>query len=415
MNSRADLRRIACEYVIGTLDAAERADWRARMVEDAEVAALVALWEQRLAPLNELSAPARPPEDLFDRILSNLPPLPEEVQTQPQAIEVTEPDVSGTADVTAEEGVGPSDPAGLVPAGDSGESSVPTEGEAGAVEAPVVPSGLDDSTPAETAPEGERGAVEESPLSRTAPLATPVSGEASVSDVAAPSEAANEASPQQSDVSEEPPPVTEGLAEPLPSAPARGESPDATRGVAELAPVSPPFPEPAGTNPWRLASGVLMLALLVGGGAFAYRELHHRPAPPPPEPPKQAEVVPEPPPPPGPAPALSGPESFAVLGPRPVPAIGFAFDHQAGTVSVLKMAVPPPAGMKYHLWLVTDLDGPRHITGFDATGTYPSDLLQDVNAATLAGALLVVTEEPDGPPPSTPSSVPAFSGMAVRR
>ncbi len=80
MNSRADLRRIACEYVIGTLDAAERADWRARMVEDAEVAALVALWEQRLAPLNELSAPARPPEDLFDRILSNLPPLPEEVQ-----------------------------------------------------------------------------------------------------------------------------------------------------------------------------------------------------------------------------------------------------------------------------------------------------------------------------------------------
>ena len=78
MSASADIRRISAEYVIGTLDAAERAAWRARMAADPDVAALVRMWEERFAPLHELSAPASPPADLFADIIAALP-VPDEL------------------------------------------------------------------------------------------------------------------------------------------------------------------------------------------------------------------------------------------------------------------------------------------------------------------------------------------------
>lgn len=63
---------IAAEYVLGTLEAREAAEVRARMEGDAELAAAVAQWERRLAPLMSLAAPEAPPPDLWARIERSL-------------------------------------------------------------------------------------------------------------------------------------------------------------------------------------------------------------------------------------------------------------------------------------------------------------------------------------------------------
>ncbi|MBS7809475.1 anti-sigma factor [Roseococcus pinisoli] len=59
---------LAGEYVLGTLEAREAAELRARMETDAELAAAVAAWEQRLAPLLTLAPPEAPPPELWARI-----------------------------------------------------------------------------------------------------------------------------------------------------------------------------------------------------------------------------------------------------------------------------------------------------------------------------------------------------------
>jgi len=63
---------IAAEYVLGTLEAHEATELRALMANDAELAALVADWEQRLAPLQDLATPEAPPPALWTRIEATL-------------------------------------------------------------------------------------------------------------------------------------------------------------------------------------------------------------------------------------------------------------------------------------------------------------------------------------------------------
>lgn len=63
---------LAAEYVLGTLEAREAAQIRARMETDAELAAAVAEWERRLAPLLALAPPGAPPPDLWARIERSL-------------------------------------------------------------------------------------------------------------------------------------------------------------------------------------------------------------------------------------------------------------------------------------------------------------------------------------------------------
>lgn len=75
-----DIRRLAATFVLGTLDGEERAQARALLAEDPDVAASVRLWEDRLAPLHVLSPAVRPPEGLWDEVLAALPvPEPEPV------------------------------------------------------------------------------------------------------------------------------------------------------------------------------------------------------------------------------------------------------------------------------------------------------------------------------------------------
>ena len=62
----------AAEYVLGTLDAEERAQADALILVDAAFAASVARWERRLGELNVLVAPVEPPAPLWERIKAGL-------------------------------------------------------------------------------------------------------------------------------------------------------------------------------------------------------------------------------------------------------------------------------------------------------------------------------------------------------
>ncbi|OYY09436.1 MAG: hypothetical protein B7Y70_10165 [Rhizobiales bacterium 35-68-8] len=529
MSAGADIRRTAAEYVLGTLDAAERAAWRARMSGEPEVAALVRLWEERLAPLHELSAPASPPDELFADILAALPPLQEiadEVVPPVDETHVpTEERPSDTADVPAvaqegdplsdapddaPEGGGAAAPVSDVPPVDMIVQEVPpdappavppTEAE-GRSDSPPPPSMAEDAASPAPPVEPEAEASAQDVPSEPVPVSLAPVSPADIVPEAAGMPATELSSEDRADVPEreEPAaagPVAERVAAPLEDAPSSDpptldappppedasppaiepldvERPDAepaapvrwAEGVApavEFAPhaagpggselpavpdVRPPLsarPVETGDTPpnaWRRLSGVLMLALLLGAGGFAYRELH-RPDPGVPadtrreaaletapvapsaaapeasEPkvaPEAAAQVPVSPPPPPPPPPEPVPEAFAVLGPQPVPAVGLAFDPDTGLVSVLKVSVPPRAGMRYDLWIVTAQAGTRHLAGFREPGAYVSDLLPALTPAQLADALLIVTEEPDGSTPAdAPTGTPLYSGMAVRR
>ena len=63
-----DLDRRAADYVLGTLDANERAAFSREIGANPEARAAVAAWEKRLMPLATLIAPVAPPATLWPRI-----------------------------------------------------------------------------------------------------------------------------------------------------------------------------------------------------------------------------------------------------------------------------------------------------------------------------------------------------------
>ncbi|MEX0606305.1 MAG: anti-sigma factor [Marinobacter sp.] len=68
MTDRDDLDMLAAEFVLGTLDADERASVTRRLVAEPELNALVEEWEVRLAPLADSIQPVTPDPELFARI-----------------------------------------------------------------------------------------------------------------------------------------------------------------------------------------------------------------------------------------------------------------------------------------------------------------------------------------------------------
>ena len=68
MTERADIEMLAAEYVLGTLDAAERAAVDARRASDLALDGAIAGWERRLAPLADTIAPVEPTTDLLPQI-----------------------------------------------------------------------------------------------------------------------------------------------------------------------------------------------------------------------------------------------------------------------------------------------------------------------------------------------------------
>jgi anti-sigma-K factor RskA len=72
MNDREDIDGLAAEYVLGTLDAAERTAVAARRQREGDLDAAIGAWERRLSPLADAIAPLEPPAGLFSRIEAQL-------------------------------------------------------------------------------------------------------------------------------------------------------------------------------------------------------------------------------------------------------------------------------------------------------------------------------------------------------
>lgn len=68
MTDDEDIDGLAGEYVIGTLNASERASVAARRAREPDLNAAIIDWERRLAPLTETAAPVAPPTSLFAKI-----------------------------------------------------------------------------------------------------------------------------------------------------------------------------------------------------------------------------------------------------------------------------------------------------------------------------------------------------------
>ncbi|WP_127089875.1 anti-sigma factor domain-containing protein [Aquabacter cavernae] len=451
MNTRNELSRSAAEYVLGTLDAAERAAMREWMVADPEVAALVRMWERRFSPLLELSAPARLPSTLLDDILSKLPlDLPAKVPPVPVAEAVSPPEPAvPEADQAATENSAEV----AAPEVQSSDVEVSASEPQIAVQpvAEAAPPEAADAPPVPPVPVPEEEAAP--PIETVEPPSPPEAGgekdEADVSQGEAPvvgdplSSAMEEvaqstraiallaAVPPDGEAAIEPPTETPEtgagtdevppVPEPAPTAaPSVAEAPAVDVADApEAPPLAPalPAPEPSTSGRdhrgWRRLSGVLMLVLLAGAGTVAYREMQ-RPAPPlpaPPPPPPVVQVVP----PPAPPPPEEVADAFAVLGPQPVPAIGLTLDVDTGTVTVLKLPAPAGEGMHYDLWLVSDQDGPQRLASFRETGSVQSDAVRALERDRLDDTFLIITRESDAEPSATPSGAPVYSGMAVAR
>jgi anti-sigma-K factor RskA len=67
-----DRDSFAAEYVLGTLDAQERAEAQALAAADPGFAASVDRWERRLGELNALVAPVEPPPELLGRVKARI-------------------------------------------------------------------------------------------------------------------------------------------------------------------------------------------------------------------------------------------------------------------------------------------------------------------------------------------------------
>ena len=87
-----DQELLAAEYVLGTLDAEERARARALVAMDPGFAAIVRAWERRLGELNVLVAAVEPPPDIWDRIKAGIAGTPPGEEVRAPAAEPPAPE-----------------------------------------------------------------------------------------------------------------------------------------------------------------------------------------------------------------------------------------------------------------------------------------------------------------------------------
>lgn len=74
MDNDDELQRLASEYVLGTLESAERAQVEQRLAREPALREAIDAWELRLLPLTALAPPAEPSAQLWPRISASLTP-----------------------------------------------------------------------------------------------------------------------------------------------------------------------------------------------------------------------------------------------------------------------------------------------------------------------------------------------------
>ncbi|MEO1853402.1 MULTISPECIES: anti-sigma factor [Chromohalobacter] len=97
MTDHDDIDMLAAEYVLGTLDAEERAEVARRRQHDADLDTRILAWEARLAPLGDEVEAIAPGPDLLARIERRIDELETSSRTPPRP----EDDTNGTAQVIA--------------------------------------------------------------------------------------------------------------------------------------------------------------------------------------------------------------------------------------------------------------------------------------------------------------------------
>lgn len=97
MTDHDDIDMLAAEYVLGTLDAEERAEVAQRRQHDADLEARILAWEARLAPLGDEIEAIAPGPDLLERIERRIDELEATLQTKSKS----EDDTHGATQVIA--------------------------------------------------------------------------------------------------------------------------------------------------------------------------------------------------------------------------------------------------------------------------------------------------------------------------
>lgn len=80
MPEQDDIDAIAGEYVLGTLDPAERTAVSARREREGALDTAISAWEARLAPLMDEIAPVAPPDHLLDGIMQRIAGAPGNIE-----------------------------------------------------------------------------------------------------------------------------------------------------------------------------------------------------------------------------------------------------------------------------------------------------------------------------------------------
>lgn len=124
MSDTGDIDALAAEYVLGTLDADERAQTQAMLAVDQALAAKVRIWERRLSELYLMVEPIEPDGEIWDRIKSKMtlmaaspPPVPVEPVVEPglpPAPTLEPPAIVESPEAAASKGPDTIEPAGSV-------------------------------------------------------------------------------------------------------------------------------------------------------------------------------------------------------------------------------------------------------------------------------------------------------------
>ena len=87
MTDREDIDLLAAEYVLGTLDHAERSSVAARRLREPDLDSAINDWEGRLTALNEKVVDVQPGADVFDKIMARID-APAEAATNANSAEI---------------------------------------------------------------------------------------------------------------------------------------------------------------------------------------------------------------------------------------------------------------------------------------------------------------------------------------